>query len=300
ETILSDNHNIQIRTLEFDDFSLDPEGMLTSSLYMFKETGILEKFKIDHELICAIKNKVKSVLFMFLQPRSHSSLSQLYGAKATMEYHHFNHAVMILNSEGHNIFANLTSEQYTHIMQLLKHAILATDLAQYFKSRGTFFNLVDNGQCNWEIKEHKDVLRGMLMTASDVGAVTKPWDIQKRVVELVTNEFFEQGDKERKELNIEPHVMFDRRRKDELPEMQVGFIDSVCVPLYQALYKIDSNLRPLYDGVKSNRHQWALLVRRRSTGDSSRSSIDTSPFLSKDSAKGKRSRHCSQPPDTRS
>ena len=31
--------------------------------------------------------------------RSSSALSQLYGTQATLEHHHFNHAVMILNSE---------------------------------------------------------------------------------------------------------------------------------------------------------------------------------------------------------
>ena len=25
----------------------------------------------------------------------------------------------------------------------------------------------------------------------------------------------------------------DRRKKDELPKMQVGFIDAICLPLYQ-------------------------------------------------------------------
>jgi hypothetical protein len=30
-------------------------------------------------------------------------------------------------------------------------------------------------------------------------------------------------------------AMMDRERKDELPQMQVEFIDSVCVPLYSIL-----------------------------------------------------------------
>ena len=46
----------------------------------------------------------------------------------------------------------------------------------------------------------------MLMTACDVAAITKPWEVQKRVAEMVTNEFFEQGDRERDDLHIEPIV----------------------------------------------------------------------------------------------
>ena len=44
------------------------------------------------------------------------------------------------------------------------------------------------------------------MTACDVAAITKPWEIQRRVAEMVTSEFFEQGDRERNDLHMEPIV----------------------------------------------------------------------------------------------
>ena len=40
----------------------------------------------------------------------------------------------------------------------------------------------------------------------DLAAVTKPWSIHREVVDLVTKEFFAQGDRERTELNKEPNV----------------------------------------------------------------------------------------------
>lgn len=46
----------------------------------------------------------------------------------------------------------------------------------------------------------------MMMTACDVAAITKPWEVQWKVADLVANEFFEQGDIERRELNITPIV----------------------------------------------------------------------------------------------
>ena len=44
------------------------------------------------------------------------------------------------------------------------------------------------------------------MTACDVGAITKPFSIQYRVAQMVTAEFFEQGDMEREDLQVEPIV----------------------------------------------------------------------------------------------
>ena len=44
------------------------------------------------------------------------------------------------------------------------------------------------------------------MTACDVAAITKPWETQYKVAELIAAEFFEQGDIEKNELNITPIV----------------------------------------------------------------------------------------------
>ncbi|XP_071789345.1 dual 3',5'-cyclic-AMP and -GMP phosphodiesterase 11A-like [Asterias amurensis] len=197
------------------------------------------------------------------QEKSQSPLSQLYGSKATMEYHHFNHTVMILSSQGHNIFGNMAAEQYSEVMNVLKHAILATDLALHFKVRGQFFELVRSGKHNWRNTTHKELLRGMVMTACDVAASTKPWRIQHKIAELVTSEFFDQGDKERNELKIEPASMFDRNRKDELPQMQLGFIDGVCLPLYESMVKVSPMFTTMLEGVRANRRKWHELNEQR-------------------------------------
>ena len=57
------------------------------------------------------------------------------------------------------------------------------------------------------------------MTACDVSAICKPWKIQKKIAELVALEFFQQGDREKKELKEKPIAMMDRERKDEFPLM---------------------------------------------------------------------------------
>uniref|UniRef100_A0A2K5NPE5 Phosphodiesterase n=1 Tax=Cercocebus atys TaxID=9531 RepID=A0A2K5NPE5_CERAT len=210
------------------------------------------------------------------QAKSGSALAQLYGTSATLEHHHFNHAVMILQSEGHNIFANLSSKEYSDLMQLLKQSILATDLTLYFERRTEFFELVSKGEYDWNIKNHRDVFRSMLMTACDLGAVTKPWEISRQVAELVTSEFFEQGDRERLELKLTPSAIFDRNRKDELPRLQLEWIDSICMPLYQALVKVNVKLKPMLDSVAANRSKWEELHQKRllaSTASSSPASV---------------------------
>nr|CFW94218.1 Eka-cGMP gated channel beta 1 protein [Euperipatoides kanangrensis]CFW94237.1 Eka-PDE alpha protein [Euperipatoides kanangrensis] len=127
------------------------------------------------------------------QIKSESPLARLYST-SVMEHHHFDHCIMILNSEGNNIFQALSPEQYQEAIRMLEHAILSTDLALYFKKRGQFENLVKEGEMEWVDPNSKDLLKSMMMTACDVAAITKPWEVQKEVAELVASEFFEQGD----------------------------------------------------------------------------------------------------------
>ncbi|KAM6348688.1 dual 3',5'-cyclic-AMP and -GMP phosphodiesterase 11A [Alca torda] len=212
------------------------------------------------------------------QAKSGSALAQLYGTSATLEHHHFNHAVMILQSEGHNIFANLSSKDYSDLMQLLKQSILATDLTLYFERRTEFFELVSKGGYDWNIKNHREIFRSMLMTACDLGAVTKPWEISRQATELVTSEFFEQGDRERSELKLTPSAIFDRNRKDELPRLQLEWIDSICMPLYECLVKLNVKLKPMLDSVAVNRGKWEELHQKRLPSQAASSSSFSSSF----------------------
>lgn len=50
----------------------------------------------------------------------------------------------------------------------------------------------------------------MMMTACDVSAIAKPWEVQHRVAKLVADEFFDQGDLEKLQLNTKPMAMMDR------------------------------------------------------------------------------------------
>ncbi len=59
------------------------------------------------------------------------------------------------------------------------------------------------------------------MTACDLAAITKPWEIQKKVASLVSAEFFYQGDLEKTHLKIEPIDMMNRDKMSKLPAMQV-------------------------------------------------------------------------------
>lgn len=154
-----------------------------------------------------------------------------------MEHHHFDQCLMILNSPGNQVLGNLSSDDYSQVIHVLEDAILSTDLAVYFRKRGPFLQAVASAGAGihnahdaltvwraeaspspsplvltsqsmgyWCADEPRQLLRAMSMTVCDLSAITKPWEIEKRTADLVSSEFFEQGDIERHELNITPIV----------------------------------------------------------------------------------------------
>ncbi|XP_045058751.2 cGMP-specific 3',5'-cyclic phosphodiesterase isoform X3 [Desmodus rotundus] len=194
--------------------------------------------------------------------RSEHPLAQLY-CHSTMEHHHFDQCLMVLNSPGNQILSGLSIEEYKTTLKIIKQAILATDLALYIKRRGEFFELIRKNQFSFEDPHQKELFLAMLMTACDLSAITKPWPIQQRIAELVAAEFFDQGDRERKELNIEPDDLMNREKKNKIPSMQVGFIDAICLQLYEALTHVSQDCFPLLDGCRKNRQMWQALAEQQ-------------------------------------
>lgn len=83
-----------------------------------------------------------SLIFFFFNSvfRASSPLAQLYST-STMEHHHFDQCIMILNSQGNQILGNVSSDEYARIIKILEDAILSTDLAVYFRYLLIFSNL---------------------------------------------------------------------------------------------------------------------------------------------------------------
>jgi len=83
-----------------------------------------------------------------------SPLAAIYST-STMEHHHFNMAVNILQQENHNIFAKLNPEEYRQVLGNVKHCILATDLALFFPNKARLANILKEGSFSWDLPDHR-------------------------------------------------------------------------------------------------------------------------------------------------
>ncbi|XP_026500541.2 probable 3',5'-cyclic phosphodiesterase pde-5 isoform X1 [Vanessa tameamea] len=191
-----------------------------------------------------------------------SPLAAMY-TTSPLEHHHFNITVTILQQDGHNIFSHLTSDEYKDILRYIRHCILATDLAAFFpnlaKLKEIYGTSSQNSKFNWTVPGHRDLAMAISMTAADLSASTKPWDIQIKTVKVIFEEFYDQGDKERA-AGKTPIPMMDRNKPEEQPSSQVGFLSQICIPCYNMLYKILPKTKPMYVMSLRNLKNWKSKV----------------------------------------
>ncbi|KAL4664499.1 hypothetical protein H8959_000045 [Pygathrix nigripes] len=203
------------------------------------------------------------------QMKSQNPLAKLHGS-SILERHHLEFGKTLLRDESLNIFQNLNRRQHEHAIHMMDIAIIATDLALYFKKRTMFQKIVDQSKTYESEQEwtqymmleqtRKEIVMAMMMTACDLSAITKPWEVQSQVALLVAAEFWEQGDLERTVLQQNPIPMMDRNKADELPKLQVGFIDFVCTFVYKEFSRFHKEITPMLDGITNNRKEWKALA----------------------------------------
>ncbi|XP_063037223.1 rod cGMP-specific 3',5'-cyclic phosphodiesterase subunit beta isoform X2 [Melospiza melodia melodia] len=243
---------------------------VAQTMFTLLMTGKLKRYYTDLEALAMvtaalchdIDHRGTNNLY---QMKSQNPLAKLHGS-SILERHHLEFGKFLLSEESLNICQNLNRRQHEHVIHLMEIAIIATDLALYFKKRTMFQKIVDESKTYDSVNAwteylslettKKEVVMAMMMTACDLSAITKPWEVQSKVALLVAAEFWEQGDLEISVLQQQPIPMMDRRKAAELPKLQVGFIDFVCTFVYKEFSRFHEEIQPMLDGLLNNRNEW--------------------------------------------
>jgi cAMP and cAMP-inhibited cGMP 3',5'-cyclic phosphodiesterase 10 len=107
--------------------------------------------------------------------------------------------------------------------------------------------------------EHRMLIQAIAMTASDLSASAKPWDVQVETVKVIFEEFYQQGDAE-KAAGRMPISMMDRDQPDQQAASQVGFLNGICIPCYSLLYRLIPETKPLLEMCQENLSRWQSIA----------------------------------------
>ncbi len=200
---------------------------------------------------------------------SSSELAITYNDISCLENFHASTLFKTIRRSDTNIFEKLTPIDYKIIRKRIISEILATDMALHgkvislIKSKMVFneedktyrLNLL-SGDERTRSDEQQSLLDFMIHLA-DLAHNTRLFNISLKWVELLSEEFWLQGDKE-KSMNLPVSFLCDRDSYN-IPQSQVGFIKGFIIPTFDCLVDIFPSLKFTMDNAKTNLKKWEKL-----------------------------------------
>ncbi|KAL6078220.1 High affinity cAMP-specific and IBMX-insensitive 3',5'-cyclic phosphodiesterase 9A [Balamuthia mandrillaris] len=191
-----------------------------------------------------------------------TSLALLYNNCSPLENHHCSCAWRLLYNPSTNILINLSLQQRLEIRPLIITLILNTDMSKHFdimrhmqdKLKASTSSSSSSTAAKWQDRESKLLLMSIMMKAADISNEARPWSVSKRWADLLIEEFFNQGDRERSE-GRSISAMMDRETVSQATA-QLGFIDNILSPTLSALTQVFPRIRCLLPSLEENRARW--------------------------------------------
>ena len=211
----------------------------------------------------------------FTNPFHINSLSELaltYNDASCLENFHASKLFRTLRTTETNIFENLSVQDFKTIRKRMIGNILATDMANHGKIMTVIKTRISINSA--ENKEKFEMLSGnektkfeeqqslfdFLLHAADLAHNTKLFNISLKWVELLSEEFWLQGDKE-KSMNLPVSFLCDRESYN-IPKSQVGFIKGFIIPTFECLVNVFPTLKFTIDNAKTNLNRWQRLANK--------------------------------------
>lgn len=210
-----------------------------------------------------------------------TSLALIYNDQSVLENYHCFLTYQILSKNATNITKNLTKEQYNRFRKTLVTIVLNTDLSKQASILKEFNNKMDTTGLDIKTSELDRLLfYTMLMKTSDVGHGAKSIDLHKSWSRRITEEFYNQGDREQAAgLSVSP--LCDR--SNNVPKSQIGFLNFLVLPLNTSLnrfLKSDNFVKNQLNQIEVNKKYWEGEKAKEENGEQSKFMEETSENLS--------------------
>ena len=195
-----------------------------------------------------------------------NELAIRYNDQSVLENYHVSEGFnIIFKKKDCNIFEKMSNDDYKICRKRIVNCVLATDMTlhnkefQFLKSKSQSYN-IKNGENIEKIFESADPVinfnlrqdfLSVIIHSADVSNPTKPLDIYKQWAHRCVEEFFKQGDME-KRLGIPVSFNCDRDTVS-LPQSQIGFMDAIVSPLFSVVCEFFPGMNFTLDNLKKNR-----------------------------------------------
>ena len=195
-----------------------------------------------------------------------TELAITYNDASCLENFHCCKLFTILKKDETNIFEKLTVNDYKDIRKRMISEILATDMFYHKKVMSMIQSqLPQIKNDKFEFTDDKDTMKkeqqsllDFFIHSADLAHNTKLFTISLKWVELLSEEFWLQGDKE-KSMGLTVSFLCDRKDTN-VPSSQVNFIRGFIIPTFDVLIKIFPTLSYTVENANNNINEWQKLV----------------------------------------
>ena len=196
-----------------------------------------------------------------------TELAITYNDASCLENFHCCKLFTIIKKDETNIFEKLTVNDYKDIRKRMISEILATDMfyhKQVMSMIQTKMPQIKNDKFEFasedkdSIKKEQQCLLDFFIHSADLAHNTKLFNISLKWVELLSEEFWLQGDKE-KSMGLNVSFLCDRNDTN-VPSSQVNFIRGFIIPTFEVLITIFPTLNYTVENAKINMNEWQKLV----------------------------------------
>ncbi|KOX80098.1 cAMP-specific 3',5'-cyclic phosphodiesterase 7B [Melipona quadrifasciata] len=185
-------------------------------------------------------------------------LAALYQNTSVLENHHWRSAIGCLLESGvsDQLPTNVRPELQRHISSL----ILATDITRQQEFLIRFKHYLDENLLEMRRADDRHFILQIALKCADISNPCRPWDISQKWSHKVCEEFFRQGDYERR-LNLPVTPLCDRHTTS-IPKIQAGFFKFVVSPLYEEWHRFlgDGLSVSLMEHLRANQKKWETLI----------------------------------------
>eukprot|EP00002_Diphylleia_rotans_P002626 TRINITY_DN11661_c0_g4_i1.p1 TRINITY_DN11661_c0_g4~~TRINITY_DN11661_c0_g4_i1.p1 ORF type:complete len:184 (-),score=31.57 TRINITY_DN11661_c0_g4_i1:125-676(-) len=151
----------------------------------------------------------------------------------------------------------MSQDDYKEIRRMMIKSILATDMVSHYDSLGNFVKRLDSPDTftTPASKEDRQTIVNAILHFADICNACKPWDVHRKWQDVLMEEFFVQGDKE-KSLGLKVSNFCDRTQPEPI-KLAVNFMDHFVTPMFSNLARFIPELsKTCAMQLTENRERW--------------------------------------------
>jgi hypothetical protein len=185
---------------------------------------------------------------------THNDLAITYSYRSPLEKLHC--AIGLQTLKEHNFLCTVDPSHQSEIKHIVVEMVLATDNALHAIHLGELNHKLEADSLDLTQESDRMLVLEIALHSADVSNPAKDWALCTGWTHRVVEEFYLQGDAERK-LGLPISFGCDRVKPMPMHKFQVGFIGAIVQPLYESFAKVPGmKLECCLEQLGKNKDQW--------------------------------------------